>query len=161
WWQETILLAMSMPGMFGPFVRALIRLGRLPEQVSLVRECLNETIELDAAPFVELLDAAIVQMGKPASGLFAWLSRRLEGPAPDLTPAVRAALVLAQGRSLPGIEDRARKLESHRDEGVRAAARTLVGGPVAEEVTAPAAAGRVWREPLTGMSFVRVPPGRF
>src|SRR5262249_40155117 len=134
WWQEAVLLAMSMPGMFAPFVRELIRSGRLADNMAIVREGLAETIELNQAPFVELLDAALGQAAKPKRGLRAWVSRLLSKPEPDLTASVRAVLLLAQGRGLPGIEARAHKLLDHPDEGVRAAARAVVGGPVVEDV---------------------------
>jgi formylglycine-generating enzyme required for sulfatase activity len=161
WWAEAILLAMSMPGMFAPFARELVRSGRVAGNVGLVRECLAETIELDEAPFVELLDEALAQAAKPKHGLGAWLSRWLGPPERDLAPDVRAVLAVAYGRELPGVVERAARLVDHPDPGFAAAARALLGRPTVEEVAAPAPQRSVWRERVTGMTFVWVPPGRF
>ena len=63
-WQEVVRLAVAMQGVFAPLFRALIRSGRITEAMALARDCLDETLELDSAPFVELLDAALLQMAK-------------------------------------------------------------------------------------------------
>jgi formylglycine-generating enzyme required for sulfatase activity len=161
WWHEVVQLAMSMPGMFEPFVRELIRTDRLAANIELVRACLDETILLDEAPFLELLDRAIAQIAKPRSGLSAWVGRWRGGPEPNLSPVVRAVLELVRGRNLRGVVERAQKLADYPDASVAAAARALIGRPVVHEVTEQVPAGAICREPVTGMSFVWVPPGRF
>ena len=150
WWHEVILLAMSMPGMFGGVVRELVALGKIAEQMGLVRECMEEAIEIDEGPFVEVLDAAVAQMARPKRGLGAWWARTFGPVEQDTTPAVRAVLTVAQGRELAGVQERAAKLVEHEDAGVSAAARALVGGPVVEQGTEPAATDRRWREPIDG-----------
>jgi formylglycine-generating enzyme required for sulfatase activity len=161
WWHEVVLLAMSMRGMFTALVRGLIANGSLAAQTELVRACLDETIEIDEAPFVDVLDGALERMAEPKTGVWAALSRWIHRPLPDVAPVAVAVLVIAHGRELPGVMERAARLVSHPNARVAAAARALVGGPAVEQVTEQVPAGGVWREPVTGMSFLWVPPGTF
>jgi formylglycine-generating enzyme required for sulfatase activity len=160
-WHEVVLLAMSMRGMFTAFVRGLVVNRRLAAHTELVRACLDETLERDEAPFVEVLEEALKQMDGPRAGVWAALSRWIHGPPPDVAPEATAALVITRGRDLPGMMERAVRLVDHPSAEVAAAARALVGGPAVAQVTEQAPAGGVWREPVTGMSFVWVPPGTF
>ena len=161
WWHDVILLGMSMRGVFAPFMRALLQNGLFITQGALVRACLDETVELDEAPFVEVLDRILAQMAEPREGIRAWLSRLVKGPAVDLSPLANAILTSLRGRPFAGVLARAEKLLQHPDQQVASAARALLGLPVVEQVTDKPAGEGVWQAPVTGMSLVWVPPGTF
>jgi formylglycine-generating enzyme required for sulfatase activity len=58
WWQEVILLllAMSDPCLFTPFMRAVIRMPGFAKHSDLVTACLDDAAEVSPIPFVELLE---------------------------------------------------------------------------------------------------------
>ncbi len=59
WWQEVILLMLSLreePSIFVPFMREMLKLPVAEKHPDLMEMCLDETSESSAAPFVELLD---------------------------------------------------------------------------------------------------------
>ncbi len=157
-WEEVILLAMSRPGVFAPFMTRALERGDLDP--ALLRQCLRETLQIPPAPFEAAADRAIARLRTP-DGLLTrfgrWLVRR---PAPSPAAGeLRRLFELVQGYDLPGLVERARSVIDSDDRALRAAARTLVGLPDAE-VAAPRE-GHPFVEPATGMTFVWIPGGSF
>jgi formylglycine-generating enzyme required for sulfatase activity/predicted phosphodiesterase len=58
WWQEVILLllAMSDPCLFTPFMRAVVRMPGFAKHSDLVTACLDDAAEVSPTPFVQLLE---------------------------------------------------------------------------------------------------------
>ena len=64
-WKETMLLAMQMPGVSGPFLAAVLERGTLGPSRAVVRECVVEAgAQLDAGPITRAIDAALTQLAR-------------------------------------------------------------------------------------------------
>ena len=165
-WEEVILLAMSRPGVFGPFMTRCLERGEV--DVALLRQCLREAPEILQAPFEAAADRALARLRAsdgPVARLGRWLlGRPVSGPAAD---ELRRIFELVQGHDMPGLIERARSVLDTGDRALRAAARALVGMPDAaagapregQPFVEPVTGSFV--EPVTGMAFVWIPGGRF
>ena len=156
-WEEVILLAMSRPGVFAPFMaRALER----EVDDSLLRRCLADAVRIDPAPFETAADRALARLRAPAGWLarfVRWLTGR---PVP--TPAadeLRRLFELVSGYAVPGMVERARTVVDSEDRALRAVARRLAG--LEETADTAVRKGQPFVEPVTGMEFVWVPSGSF
>ena len=143
WWREVILLAAGKPGMLRALLRAMGERGEVAGHKELLRECVAEAIRVEAEPFVELLE------------------RGLRGESGGVATA-RVIMAVLGERAPALVMERARNLVGHVDIELAAAARAIAG-----EVAIGAFAGGVlvegwpFRDPVTEMSFLWVPPGRF
>jgi formylglycine-generating enzyme required for sulfatase activity len=143
-WEEVILLAMSRPGVFEPFMTRCLERGDV--DAALLRQCLCEANEIWSAPFEVAADRALARMRAPSGS----------PAAPD---ELRRLFELVQGHDLPGLVERARLVLESDDRALRAAARVLVGLPDVE--TGAPREGQPFVEPTTGMAFVWIPGGSF
>ncbi len=142
WWREVILLALAHGGALSSFVRALVHDSVLHEHADLVLEAARDAPRVPAEPFVEALAQA---RGPALVATVTLVSRVFEaGALPAPLQAAMAALTEA----------------THPPE-VRQAARRFVGQVVSEAPFEGATPGQVWREPVTGVTFVWIPPGEF
>jgi formylglycine-generating enzyme required for sulfatase activity len=157
-WEEVILLAMSRPGVFEPFMTRALERGDV--DAALLRQCLRETLEILPAPFEAAAERALARLRTP-DGPLARFGRWLVGrPAPSPAAGeLRRLFELVQGYELPGLVERARSVIDSDDRALRAAARKLVGQKDITD-TAPRE-GHPFVEPATGMTFVWIPGGRF
>jgi formylglycine-generating enzyme required for sulfatase activity/3',5'-cyclic AMP phosphodiesterase CpdA len=142
WWREVILLAAAQPGVLGKLVRALASKSGLEPHGDLLRECVSEAFDLEAAPFVEAIN------------------RGLRGERGGVATA-RAVLQALGKRAPQDVLERARGLTAHEDVGIAAAARALVGEREVSAVAGAPVPGKPFREQTTKMSFLWVPPGKF
>jgi formylglycine-generating enzyme required for sulfatase activity len=160
-WEEVILLAMSRPGVFEPFMTRALERGPLCDiDGALLRQCLRETLEILPAPFEAAADRALERLRRP-DGLLARVARWLVR-SPVLWSAsdeLRWLFELVQGYELPSLVERARSVLDSDDRALRAAARKLMAWEELK-VTIPRE-GRPFVEPTTGMSFVWIPGGEF
>ena len=137
YWRETILLAMSMDGVFVPFMRRAVARETVAAHRELLGECFEQSDRIDPAPFLNLLERPAERRWR----LLPWPDRR--------TPAlgeVRATFGLFRGRGIVPVEERARAWASHPDPAVRLAA-LAVAVPAAERVDGelpPSVAGIEW-----------------
>lgn len=156
-WEEVILLAMSRPGVFEPFMTRCLERGDV--DVALLRQCLREAPQILPGPFEAAADRALARL-RALDGPLARLGRWLLGrPAPSpAADELRRLFELVQGHDLPGLVERARSVLDAGDRALRAAARALVGMP--DAAGAPRE-GQPFVEPVTGMAFVWLPGGRF
>lgn len=149
-WREVILLAMSLEGVFAPFMRRVVANGALAAHRALLDACFDEADEHDPEPFLPLLDPP----PRP------WWRRLLFGnPAPD-PREVAAALTLFRRRPLPEIRRAAARWVDHPDPAVSAAARALVAPPPAPAVEA-APPDRLPAADALGFEWAWLPPGEF
>jgi formylglycine-generating enzyme required for sulfatase activity len=160
-WEEVILLAMSRPGVFEPFMARALE--RRDVDGALLRRCLRETLEILPAPFEAATDRALARLRTPDSSLRRfgrWLVGRA-APSPA-TDELRRLFELVQGYELPGLIERARSVIDSDDQALRGAARMLVFLKEAKdsEVVAPRE-GHPFVEPATRMTFVWIPGGSF
>lgn len=157
-WEEVILLAMSRPGVFEPFMARALERGGL--HAALLRQCLRETLEVLPGPFEAAADRALARLRTP-DGLLARFARwLLRSPAPwPAGDELRRLFELVQGYELPGLVERARSVVDSDDRVLRAAARKLMGWE--EPDVATPREGRPFVESVTGMSFVWIPGGEF
>jgi len=157
-WEEVILLAMSRPGVFEPFMTRCLERGDV--DAALLRECLREAPQLLPAPFEAAADRALARLRAPG-GPLARLGRWLFGhPAPrPAADELRWLFELVQGHDLPGLVERARSVLDAGDRALRAAAHALVGMP--DAAAGAPREGQPFVEPVTGMAFVWIPGGRF
>jgi formylglycine-generating enzyme required for sulfatase activity/nucleoside phosphorylase len=142
-WEEVILLAMSRPGVFAPFMTRALERGDLDP--ALLRQCLRETLQILPAPFEAAADRALARLRTPDGPLAAGELRRL--------------FELVQGYDLPGLVERARSVLDSDDRALRAAARKLVG--LEDTTDTVPREGHPFVEPATGMTFVWIPGGSF
>jgi formylglycine-generating enzyme required for sulfatase activity len=147
-WEEVILLAMSRPGVFRPFMSRALERGDV--DATLLRQCLREALEIRAEPFEAAADRALVRLQAPACP-----------PAQTAAAAVdlRRLFELVAGYELPGMVERARSVVDARDRALRDAARKLVWVP--ETLDVAPREGQPFVEPDTQMTFVWVPGGSF
>jgi formylglycine-generating enzyme required for sulfatase activity len=148
-WEEVILLAMSRPGVFRPFMSRALERGDV--DTALLRQCLREALEIRAEPFEVAADRALSRLRAPACP-----------PAQAAAAAaaeLRRLFELVAGYELPGMVERARSVVNAQDRALRDAARKLVGAPMMLDV-APRE-GQSFVEPITQMTFVWVPGGSF
>ena len=145
-WEEVILLAMSRPGVFRPFMSRALERGDV--DMALLRQCLREALEIRAEPFEVAADRALAR-----------LHDRPLAQATAAAPELRRLFELVAGYELPGMIARARSVVDAQDRALRDAARKLVGAPAIQDV-APRE-GQPFVEPVTQMTFVWVPGGRF
>jgi formylglycine-generating enzyme required for sulfatase activity len=141
WWREVFLLAAAQPGVLSALVRAMAKSG-IAQHRELLRECVAEAIQIEAEPFLEVMNQG--QRGE-------------EGGA----AAVGAVREILGSRAPRAVVERAKELMADHDAAIATAARALVD----LRATAPAAGapipGQAFREKTTNMSFLWVPPGRF
>jgi formylglycine-generating enzyme required for sulfatase activity len=149
-WREVILLAMSMPPVVAPFLRALLARPDAARHADLLAACCDEALPLDPAPFVEVLERAT------SAGWWQRLTRR--GPQPEVVATV---LRVFQGRDEPTVRAAAEALARHRRPDVRRLAAGLLVRAGTPEAGREPEAGRLSREPATGIVFVWVPRGSF
>ena len=158
-WRETILLAMSMPGVFRSFMERLLEVSPLEAHAELVEACVRETVSLDHEPFAEVL-ARAARGGVGG----AWDRLRSRTPSPQ---ALGMILRLFESKDVPGIREAAARLMKHRDPGVRKAVARPLGVGVVAGVDAAARtgvalkAGDLWRDARTGLTLLWIPPGEF
>jgi len=147
-WLEVILLAMSRPGVFRPFMSRALERGDI--DVALLRQCLREALEIRAEPFEAVADRALARLHAPEC-------------SPEHAAAAAAELrrlfELTTGYELSGMVERARSVIHTSDRALRDAARHLVGARATRDVAV--CEGEPFVEPLTQMAFVWVPGGRF
>jgi formylglycine-generating enzyme required for sulfatase activity len=157
-WEEVILLAMSRPGVFEPFMTRALERGDVDP--ALLRQCLRETLEILPVPFEVAADRALARLRTPDNPLTRfgrWLARH---PTPSpATDELRRLFELVQGYDLPSLVERAQSVISSNNRALRTAARRLVELEDAE-VTTPRQ-GHPFVEPATGMTFVWIPGGKF
>jgi len=160
-WEEVILLAMSRPGVFQPFMHRAFELGDV--DVALLRQCLRETLAVESAPFEDAAERAFNRLVAPdlfPTRLVRWLARR-----PRLLPAATELgriFEVAQGYDLPHLIGKARWIVSSPDPALRAVARRTLNQQkkMHVEVTTPRESDP-FVEPTTGMPFVWIPGGEF
>jgi hypothetical protein len=157
-WEEVILLAMSRPGVFEPFMTRCLERGDVDG--ALLRQCLREAPQILPGPFEAAADRALARL-RALDGPLARLGRWLVGrPAPrTAADELRRLFELAQGHDLPCLVERARSVLDAGDRALRAAARALVGMP--DAAAGAPREGQPFVEPVTGMAFVWIPGGRF
>ena len=152
-WEEVILLAMSRPGVFRPFMSRALERGDVDG--ALLRQCMRETLQILPVPFEAAADRALARLRAPG------------GPSEQSVTAageLRRLFELVSAYKLPGMVERARSVldTGTGNRALRDAALALVGFP---EVPAVANAapreGQPFVEPVTGMAFVWVPGGSF
>ena len=144
-WEEVILLAMSLPGVFRPFMEAVLARGDVAALHALLRQCLAEARRIDPRPFEAAADQLLLALRGTDTA--------------EAASRLRALFALAQGFELPGLVERARSLGDRGGLELRLAARALAGAP---EATATRwTPGEPVVEPVTGMSLRWVPKGRF
>jgi formylglycine-generating enzyme required for sulfatase activity len=149
-WEEVILLAMSRPGVFRPFMSRALERGDV--DAALLRQCLREALEIRTEPFEAAANRALARLHAPA--------------CPPAQAAAAAAelrhlfeLVAGYEHVLPGMLERASSVVDTRDRALRAAARKLVG--LEDASGTEAREGQPFVEPVTQMTFVWVPAGSF
>jgi formylglycine-generating enzyme required for sulfatase activity len=149
-WEEVILLAMSRPGVFRPFMNRALERGNV--DAALLRQCLREALEILPEPFEAAADRALAQLRAPACP-----------PAQAAAAAAELrrlfALVAGYEHELPGMLERARSVMDTRDSALRDAASKLVG--IEDAMVTEAREGRPFVEPATQMAFAWVPDGSF
>jgi formylglycine-generating enzyme required for sulfatase activity len=158
-WEEVILLAMSRPGVFEPFMTRCLE--RVDIDVALLRQCLREAPQVLPGPFEAAADQALAQLSTP-DGLLARLSRWLRGgQGTSSADQLRTIFEIVQGHDFPGLLDRARWVLDHGtgDAALRAAARALVRMPVG--AIGGLREGQPFAEPVTGIEFVWIPGASF
>jgi formylglycine-generating enzyme required for sulfatase activity len=157
-WEEVILLAMSRPGVFEPFMTRALERDDL--DAALLRQCLRETLEILPAPFEAVADRALARLRTPDGKLTRFGRRFSRRPAPSSAiDELRRVFSLAPGYSLPGLVERARSVIDSEDHALRVAARTLVG--LEEPEFATPREGHPFMEPAIGITFVWIPGGSF
>src|SRR5262249_24754124 len=118
-WEEVILLAMSRPGVFEPFMTRCLERGDV--DVALLRQCFRETPQLLSAPFEAAADRALARLTASDHLLprFArWLVRRpSSGRAAE---ELRRLFEVVQGHDLAGLVERARSVSDVDDPTLRA-----------------------------------------
>ncbi len=157
-WEEVILLAMSRDGVFEPFMTRALERGDV--DLALLRQCLREARQVIPEPFeaaAARLQARLRAPRSPLSRLGRWLRGR---PAPSTAEGeLQRLFELVAGFDLPRMVERARSFVDCDDRALRAAARKLVS---LEDASATEARdGQPFVEPVTQMTFVWVPGGRF
>jgi formylglycine-generating enzyme required for sulfatase activity len=145
-WEEVILLAMSRPGVFRPFMTRALE--RSDVDAALLRQCLREALEIRAEPFEAAADRALARLRDPGCP---------PAQAAAATAELRRLFELVAGyeQELPGMLERARSVPS----ALRAAARKLAG--LEDASGTGAREGQPFVEPVTQMTFVWVPSGSF
>jgi formylglycine-generating enzyme required for sulfatase activity len=149
-WEEVILLAMSRPGVFRPFMSRALERGDV--DAALLRQCLRDALEIRAEPFEAAADRALARLRAPAC------------PPEQATAAageLRRLFELVAGfeHVLPGMIERARSVLDTRDLTLRDAACALVGTLAMQDAVP--REGQPFVEPVTQMTFVWVPGGSF
>ena len=116
-WEEVILLAMSRPGVFRPFMSRALERGDV--DAALLRQCLRDALEIRAEPFEAAADRELARLHAPACP-----------PAQAATAAAELRrlfeLVAGYERELPGMMERARSVVDTRES--RAARRRVRAG---------------------------------
>jgi len=134
-WKETMLLAMQLPGVSGPFLDAALAGGALATSPDLVRACVVEAgAQLDAGPIEGAVDRALARPGGVADE--------------EVKADLEALFALVRGLELPGMSERRRAFE-------QALSRTALR--VGWDWTP----GTPMVLPVTGMAFQWIGPGRF
>jgi formylglycine-generating enzyme required for sulfatase activity len=156
-WRNVLLLATSLEGGFSGLARELIAAHRLAGHEALLREGLHSVMSIEPQPFREALQAGAVRGGWRAR------LRRLAGMASDgpCQDDVLAMLRILEGREIPELRDAVEPLVRDQRPLVRSAARRYLGHAQGVASLKHAEPGQVWREPLTGIAFVWIPPGEF
>ncbi|HEX3476460.1 MAG TPA: SUMF1/EgtB/PvdO family nonheme iron enzyme [Kofleriaceae bacterium] len=147
-WEEVILLAMSRPGVFRPFMSRALERGDV--DAALLRQCLREALEIRGEPFEVAADRALARLRAPACP---------PAQAAAAAAELRRLFELVAGYELPGMIERARSVVDAQDRALRDAARKLVGLENASATEA--REGQPFVEPVTQMTFVWVPGGSF
>jgi formylglycine-generating enzyme required for sulfatase activity len=133
WWQEVILLllAMSDPCLFTPFMRTVIRTPAFAEHSDLVATCLDDAAEVSPIPFVELLKDT--------------------GARPELEKCKLAAIRILEHLAPEQLASLTPKLKDHDSEPIR---RLMA------EINRREAAGTI-KSDHSGYELVRIPAGEF
>jgi formylglycine-generating enzyme required for sulfatase activity len=158
-WEEVILLAMSRPGVFEPFMTRVLE--RSDVDLAPLRHCLREARQIIPEPFeaaADRLGARLRAPARPLSRFGRWLLGRPAPPGAE--DELRRLFELVTGFDLPGMVERARAFVDCNDLALRAAARRLVGLEEAG-VGTEARRGQPFVEPATRMAFAWVPGGSF
>jgi formylglycine-generating enzyme required for sulfatase activity len=174
-WREPILLAMSMPGAFTPFMQKLLRSKEVARHGDLLRECFEQAalVRIDEQPFAEFVrrTARAKTPQREAVGIVAALFAEREAPTlrkalerltfhadaglRRLAERVRPPILLSA--HLTATATMVARLTTGREDEASTSALVVVRGAV----PAGRRPGDAWTEPTTGLTLVWIPPGEF
>ncbi|MFN5533700.1 MAG: formylglycine-generating enzyme family protein, partial [Planctomycetaceae bacterium] len=149
WWREVTLLSLRYTRAFNEvFFRELLAAGMAESQPDLAEDCLREAAHSTPEPFLELL-------------------RNPTAPAPRVAGVLR--LLRERAAQVPGLVSEATRLVDSPDAAIRGFAREIVAreGGVLETVSVPGEVATsvvnadVQVDATSGVTFLRIPKGRF
>ena len=149
WWREVTLLSLRYTRAFNEaFFRELLAAGMAESQTDLAEDCLREAAHFTPEPFLEVL-------------------RNPAAPAPRVAGVLR--LLRERAAQVPGLVSEATRLVDSPDAAIRGFAREIVAreGGVLEAVLVPGEVATsvvnadVQVDATSGVTFLRIPKGRF
>jgi formylglycine-generating enzyme required for sulfatase activity len=149
WWREVTLLSLRYTRAFNEaFFRELLAAGMAESQPDLAEDCLREAAHFTPEPFLEVL-------------------RNPAAPAPRVAGVLR--LLRERAAQVPGLVSEATRLVDSPDAAIRGFAREIVAreGGVLETVSVPGEVATsvvnadVQVDATSGVTFLRIPKGRF